>query len=776
MSEILQKFGMGQPVRRFEDVRLLRGRGSYTDDAVPAAALHVAFLRSPHAHAAIGGIDTAAARALPGVVAVLTGADWVADGLAGLPCAVPRQRPDGTPMPRPPYLPLAHEAAKHVGDPVAMVVATSRHAARDGAEAIEVDWQTLPAVTGASAALEPGAPAVWPDLCPDNLCFRFALGDAAAVAAGFARAAHSVTLPFRISRISANPMEMRAAVAEWDSIAGRWTLRTGCQGPHSLRDSLAPVLGATPSDLRIVSPDMGGAFGLRSHPTQELAALLWASRRLDRPLRWAADRSEALLSDAHARDNDSVVELALDDEGRFLALRIRTVANLGAYLALLTPHSSTNNLGGLAGTYRTPAIFAEVLGAFTNTQPTAPYRGAGRPEATYAIERAIDAAAAKLGLDRAEIRRRNLIAPAQMPFRTGLVFTYDSGDFPRGMTLAMEAADYAGFASRRAAARARGKLLGIGIANAIEISAGPPRAPMEEGVEIRFASDGGATLLLGGHSHGQGHETAFRQMAATMLGLNPARVRVAFGDTDALPHGRGSFGSRSIVAGGTAMAQASQRIIARGRHIASFMLEASAADIDFANGRFTVAGTDRAVAIEDVARAAHAPGVLPHREEKGLFASAVVAPDDATFPNGCHICEAEVDPETGAVAVTRYVVVDDVGAVVNPLLLKGQIQGGVAQGLGQALMEEARFDAESGQLLAATFMDYAMPRAADMPLVEVLGNHQPTPSNPLGAKGAGEAGTVGALPVIISAICDAIGVVHLDMPATLERVWRALNP
>jgi carbon-monoxide dehydrogenase large subunit len=767
--------GIGQPVRRFEDQRLLRGRGRFTDDLRAPDAAHVVFLRSPHAHAGIAAIDATAARAMPGVLAVLTGADWAADGLAGLPCAVPRQRPDGAPMPRPPYLPLATGAARHVGDPVAAVIATTRPQARDAAEAIDVDWQPLPAVTDAREALAPGAPAVWPGLCDDNLCFRFTQGEAAAVEAAFARAAHRVALDFRISRVSANPMEPRAVLAEWDEADGRWTLRTGTQGPHNLRDALAPVLGATASALRVVATDMGGAFGLRSHPTQEQAVLLWAARRLGRPLRWVADRSEALQSDAHARDNSSSVELALDAEGIFLALRVRTVANLGAYLALLTPHSSTNNLGGLAGVYRTPHIFTEVFGAFTNTQPTAPYRGAGRPEATYAIERAIDLAAARLGLDPAALRRRNLIGPQQMPFRTGLVFTYDSGDFPRGMAMAIEAADVAGFPARRAEAARRGRRLGLGIANAIEISAGPAKAPGEEGVEIRFAADGGCTLLLGGHNHGQGHETVFRQMAASMLGLDPAKVRVVHGDTDALPHGRGTFGSRSIVAGGTAMNHAAARIVARGRHLAALLLEAAEADIDFAAGSFRIAGTDRAIGIEQVARAAHRAGGLPQGEEKGLYASAIVAPQDATFPNGCHLCEAEVDPETGGVAITRYTVVDDVGTVVNPLLLKGQIHGGVAQGLGQALMEEVVFDAESGQLLSASFMDYAMPRAADLPFVAVLSNPQPTAMNPLGAKGAGEAGTVGALPAVIAAICDAIGVPHLDMPATPERVWRALQ-
>ncbi|MGG5807959.1 xanthine dehydrogenase family protein molybdopterin-binding subunit [Falsiroseomonas sp. CW058] len=767
--------GIGRPVRRVEDLRLLRGLGRYTDDLRADGALHCAFLRSPHAHARIVSIDAVAARAVPGVVAVLTGADWQAEGLGTLPCVVARNRPDGSPMPRPPYPPLAHGAARHVGDPVAAVIATTRAAARDAAEVLEVEWDPLPAVTSGPAALAPGAPAVWPGLCDDNLCFRFTQGDAAAVEAAFARAAHRVSLDFRITRVSASPMEPRAALAEWDAAEERWTLRTGTQQPHGLRDTIAPVLKASPAQIRVVAGDMGGGFGLRSNPMAEHAVLMWAARKLGRPVRWTGDRFEVLAGEAHARDNDSTVELALDAEGRFLALRIRTVAALGAYLALMTPHSSTNNLGGLAGVYRTPAIFAETLGVFVNAPPVLPYRGAGRPEATYAVERVIDVAAARIGIDRVELRRRNLIRPEQMPFRTGLVFTYDSGDFPEGMRKALDAADWAGFPARRAAAAARGRRLGIGIANAIEIAAGPFRAVNEESAEVRFHSDGSATLLLGSHNHGQGHETVFRQMAVEMLGLEWSRIRVALGDTDALPHGRGTFGSRSVAAGGTALRAAADRIVARGKRIAAHLLESAEADIEFEAGSFRVAGTDRAVRIEQVARSAYAPGALPPGEEKGLSALAMVAAPEATFPNGCHVCEAEVDEETGEVAVTRYLVVDDVGTVINPLLMKGQIHGGVAQGLGQALMEEIRFDPDSGQLLSASFMDYAMPRAADLPMIEVLGNHHPTPNNPLGAKGAGEAGTVGALPVVMAAIADAVGVPHLDMPATPERVWRAMQ-
>jgi len=763
---------IGGAPRRIEDHRLLRGLGRYSEDLVPAAALHAAFVRSPHGAARIGAIDIDAARAVPGVVMVVTGSDLL--DVAPLPCLVPRNLPDGSPMPRPPWHALPTDAARHVGDAVAMVVATSAAAAHDGAEAVQVAWEPLPAVTEAAEALEPGAPEVWPGLPAGNLCFEFKLGDQARVEAAIAAAPHVVTFDARISRVCGAAMEPRAAIAEWDPSEERFTLRTGTQGPHSLRDLLAASLGVPTSALRLLSPDMGGAFGLRSHPTPEHLCLLWAARALGRPARWTADRTEAMLSDPHARDTHNRIELALDEDGVFLALRVTTTANLGAYLATLGPHSSTNNLGGLAGVYRTPAIAATVRGAFTNTQPLAPYRGAGRPEATYAIERAIDQAALRLGIDRMEIRRRNLIPKEAMPFRTGLVFTYDSGDFARSMAMAEEAGDLAGFAARKADSAARGRLRGLGIANAIEISAGPPDAPMEEGAELRIAADGSATLLLGTHNHGQGHETAFRQILAERLGLPPDRIRVRHGDSDALPYGRGTFGSRSIVAGGTAAIAAITRVVERGKRLAAHMLEAAPADIEFTPGRFTVAGTDRSVTLLEVARAAYAPGARPPGEDVGLVANAAVAPGNATFPNGCHLCEVEVDPETGQVTLDRYLVVDDVGTVVNPLLLKGQIHGGVAQGAGQALMEAMRYDSD-GQMLTATFMDYAMPRAADMPAIAVLSNPQPTATNPIGAKGAGEAGTVGALPAIISAICDAIGVAHLDMPATPERVWAALR-
>lgn len=517
---------------------------------------------------------------------------------------------------------------------------------------------------------------------------------------------------------------------------------------------------------------------MKGSPYPEQALVLWVARKLGRPVRWSATRNESFLSDYHARDTASTVELALDKDGTFLALRIKTFANLGAYLAFNTPHSSTNNLGGLAGTYRTPHIHAEVVGVFTNTQPNAPYRGAGRPEATYALERVIDVAARELQIDRVDLRKRNLIAPEAMPFKTGLVFTYDSGDFPKNMELALEAADWHGFEQRRREAAGSGYLRGRSIVNAIEIAGGPFKNPNEEAADLKFDANGDLTVLLGTHNHGQGHETAFRQIVVSLLGLRPERIRVVSGDTDLIAHGRGTFGSRSLMVGGAAVVRASEKIIARARQIVAQILEADDADIEFDAGTFRVAGTDRTIRIEEVARRSHVPASVPDQREYGLAASAIVTPQEASFPNGCHICEIEIDPETGEVQVVAYVVVDDVGNVINPLLVKGQMHGGIAQGLGQVSGEEIVYDKSNGQMLTASFMDYQMPRAQDVPPINVISNPSPTLNNPLGVKGVGEAGTVGALPVIMNAILDALaplGVLHLDMPATPSRIWTAIQ-
>ncbi len=767
--------GIGAPMRRVEDVRFLRGAGRYVDDirAPDAAQLHV--LRSPHASARITRLDTTVARAMPGVLLVLTGDD--VDELGVLRCVTPRHQRSGAPLTQTPWRMLAQGQVRYVGDAVAAVFAETRAAAQDAAEAIEVAYEVLPCVTDVAEAVQPGAPAVWPGIAPDNESVFFRLGDAAAVQAAFARAAHVARLDFRVTRVSANPMEPRNALATHDPIEDRYTLTTGTQLPHVMRNEIAQfALGIPSNRLRIISPDVGGGFGMKESPFQEYVLCLHAAKVLGRPARWTATRTESFLCDTHARDNLSTAQLALDAEGNFLALRVDTLCNLGAYLAWQGPVSSTNNVGGLAGVYRTPHICTEVRGILTNTQPTAPYRGAGRPEAIYAMERVIDLAADEMGLDRVELRRRNLITPDQMPFQTGLDYKYDSGDFPRNQAMALEAADWAGFEARRAEAATRGKLRGIGIANAIESAGGPHRGPMEEAAEIRFDNGGSVTLLMGSHNHGQGHETVFRQIASERLGIPPERIRFINGDTDLVTHGRGTIGSRSMMAAGGALVGAAVKIIHRGKQIASHFLEAAVEDIEFEDGQFRVAGTDRGIGIEELAKRSYIPGQLPMSEEMGLSALLITRPGDATFPNGCHVCEVEVDPETGETALLRYVVVDDVGTVINPLLVKGQIHGGIAQGLGQVFGENVQY--QDGQLLTASFMDYQMPRASDFCALEVLSNPVPTKTNPLGVKGAGEAGTVGALPALMSAVVDALrplGVRHLEMPASPARVWAAIQ-
>lgn len=777
-SSAAARFEIGTSSPRFEDLRLVRGAGRFVDDFAEPGAAHMAILRSPHAAAKIQSIATDAARAMPGVLAVLTGVDLEADGIGLLHASVKRKLRDGSPMPEPPFRMLALDYVHFAGEGVAIVIAETLVQAQDAAEQVQVDYDALPSVTDASDAVRPGAPAVWPDHAPDNVCFVFEAGDRQAVDLAFAGAHHVARLDFRITRVSANALEPRNALARYDVASESYTLITGTQAPHTVRWELAErALKIPPGRLRVISPDVGGAFGMKGSPYPEQALALWAARRTGRPVRWTATRVESFLSDFHARDNVSTVELALDRNGIFLALRIHTLANLGAYLGFSTPHPSTNNLGGLAGTYRTPHICAEVTALFTNTQPIAPYRGAGRPEATYALERVIDVAASELGLDRVEIRRRNLIPASAMPFRTGLVFTYDCGEFERNMDMALAAADWAGFSDRRAAADERGLLLGVGVANAIEIAAGPFRKPNEEAAEIRFDAAGDATIVLGSHNHGQGHETAFRQIVASQLGLPPERIRVLFGDTDLIPHGRGTFGSRSMTAGGAAVVLAAKRLIQRGRSLAAHQLETSEKDVQFENGQFRVIGTDRTVSIGDVARLSYQVGALPPGVDYGFFERAIATPNEANFPNGCHVCEVEIDPQTGIARVVRYTVCDDVGTLINPMLVKGQLHGGVAQGLGQIFSERIVYG-DSGQMLTASFMDYGMPRADDMPMIDVLSNPVPTLTNPLGVKGAGEAGAVGALSAVMNAVVDALspyGVRHMDMPATPERVWATIQ-
>jgi carbon-monoxide dehydrogenase large subunit len=773
----VEKFAIGQSVHRLEDPRLIQGLGRYSDDVDLPRQAHAVVVRSPHGHARIRSIDTAAARRAPGVLTVLTGADLAADGLGPLPTDGGRKRRDGSPAFPTPRPALARDRARHVGDPVALVVAETPQAAADAAELVAVDYEPLPAVTGAVSATRPGAPAVWDEVA-DNVAFVWEAGSRDAVARAFAGAAHVTRLNFVVTRVAAAPLEPRAAVGEFDRRSGRYTLHTGIQAPHGLRTILAEQIFRVPqSQMRVVTSDVGGSFGMRSGIYPELVLALWAAKRVGRPVKWTSTRREGFVTDEPGRDNLSSAELALDAGGKFLGLRVAIRADIGAYLTPRSAGPVTNNVGGVAGVYTTPAIHVESTGIFTNSTPTGPYRGAGRPEATYAIERVIDIAARELGIDPVELRRRNLIPASAMPFKTGLVFTYDCGDFARIMEMALALADHAGFEQRRAQARRRGRLLGLGIANPIEVAGGPYTAVNPDTAEMRVNPDGSVSLFAGSTSMGQGNETAFAQIVSDRLGLPPERVAVFWGDSDALGAGRGNGGSGAISVGGSAVLRATEKVIEHGRRIAAHLLEAAPEDVTFRDGRFVVAGTDRDVAWNRVARAAYQPRQQPPGLEPGFSETAAFTPPAVTFPNGCHVCEVEIDQETGAVRVVRYAVVDDVGRMINPMLVKGQIHGGIVQGLGQGLFEVMAYD-ESGQLLSGSFMDYAMPRADDLPLFEVDSHEVPTGVNPLGAKGVGEAGTVGALPALLNAVNDALaplGVRHLDMPVTPERVWQAMR-
>ncbi len=768
------EFGIGQPVPRFEDPRLLRGQGRFIDDVNLPGQAYMVVVRSPHAAARIRSVDVAAAAQATGVVAVLTGDDLAADGLGTTAVSFKRQRPDGSPMFARPHPGLARGRVRHVGDPVAVVIAETLAEAKDAAEQVAIDYEPLPAIASTADASRPGAPAVW-DECPDNVSHVFEMGDRAASDAAFTRAAHVVRRRYVVSRVHAQYMEPRGAIGHFDEGEGRYTLHAGSQYAHRTRGVLATDIFRVPEPaIRVVVGDVGGSFGVKGPQYVEDRLVLWAARKLGRPVKWICERSETILADEHSRDRIADAELALDRDGKFLALRVRTTANVGAYISSDRNLLGTfNHLGTMAGTYAIGAAYAHLTCVMTNQNPHGPYRGNGRPEATYVIERLIDDAARELSLDPVDLRRRNLIPAAAMPYRNAFGWVYDSGDYARSMDLALAAADHAGFAGRRQAAGGRGRLRGLGVVNAIERAA----APGLEYAEIRFDPSGTATVLSGALSQGQAHETTFKQILHDRLGLDPGAVRYLQGDTDKVAFGIGSFGSRTAATAGSALVVAADKLIAKGKRIAAHLLEAADADIEFAAGRFSVAGTDRSLELRAVAKAAFAPERLPAGIEPGFFESGTFSPAAITYPNGCHVCEVEVDPETGATAIVGYTVVDDVGTVVNPLTLKGQIHGGVAQGAGQALMEQVVYDADSGQLLSASFMDYCMPRAEDFCPIEVESNPAPTPLNPLGIKGAGEAGAVGALPAVMNAVIDAIaqaGAPAIDMPASPERVWRAL--
>jgi carbon-monoxide dehydrogenase large subunit len=755
-----EHFGIGQPVTRFEDPRLLRGEGRYINDLVLPGMAHLAYVRSPHPHARIVSIEAAGARAAPGVLGVFTAEDLERDGVGTTAPTLKRSRPDGAPMFWRAHPGLAKGKVRHVGDPVAIVAAETLAQAKDAAELVSVDYDALPV----------SAP-VW-DECPDNVSNVFEVGNRAATEAAFAGAAHVVKRRYTVSRVHAQPIEPRGAVGAWDPGEGRYTLHCDVQYPHRVREILAGLLKVPEHRVRVVSNDVGGAFGAKGWAHLEHRHALWLARKLGRPVKWTCDRSEALLADEHARDLSSDIELAFDAGHRILALRARNTSALGAYVSTdrnILP--SFANLGSLAGMYVIPAAHVHVTGVFSHTQCLAPYRGNGRPEAIYLLERLLDDAARELGVDRVELRRKNLIPPSSMPYKTALTFTYDCGEFEKGLDKALALSDWSRFTLRREESRAIGRLRGIGLANAIERAA----APGMEYAEIRFEPTGSATLVVGTKTQGQGHETMYRQIACERLGLAPSELRVVEGDTDAVAYGAGSFGSRSAAIGGAALWFAADKVIAKGKRIAAHLLEAAEADVAFAAGRFSIAGTDRGMTLKEVARASFAFAALPAGIEPGLFEHATFSPVQETFPNGTHVCEVEIDPETGSIELVNYIVVDDVGTEINPLTLHGQVVGGIVQGLGQVLMEQIVYDKESGQLLTGSFMDYAMPRAGDLCNFEVGHNVVPTKLNPLGAKGAGEAGTVGALAAAMNAIVDALGTENIEMPATPERVWQALQ-
>ncbi len=768
------EFGIGQPVPREEDPYLVRGAGRYVDDMQTAGQTRAYVLRSPHAHANVVRIDATAARVMPGVLLVLTGNDAQLLPLGTLRPHAPRKRRDGTAAFTSSQPFLARERVRYLGDPVAFVVAETLEQAKDAADAIAVDYDVLPAVPTTADAIAPNARAVW-EGCPDNQAFTHAAGDKAAVAKSMAAAAHLIRHRMVINRLTTNSMEPRGCIAEYAAREARYTLRCTVQGPHMIRRIIATeVFGVAETQFRVVAENVGGGFGMKGglYPEYVLAAL--AARLVGRPVKWIAERSEGLQSDEHCRDNITEAELGLDRDGRFLAFSVRSFCNIGAYYTSdRNAGPPTNNIGVLAGTYVIPAIHVETTAVMTNTMMTGPYRGAGRPEAAYVIETMADLAARQLGIDPAELRRRNMIPAGAMPYRTALIYTYDCGDFGKNLEDCLKLADYAGFAARRRESQKRGKLRGVGVSSTVEAS----NAGLIEHAEIRFDPTGTVTVSVGTHDHGQGHATTFRQIISDRLGIPPDRIRFNYGDTDQIAIGTGTFGSRSTVSAGTAMLIAAEKIVAKGRRIAAHLMEAPEHDIEFERGRFVVAGTDKAIDLTQVARAAFVPARLPPKTEPGLFETGTFSGGERTYPNGCHISEVEVDAETGAVTLVRYTAVDDVGYIINPLLVEGQLHGGIAQGVGQALMENIAYDA-SGQLVSGSFMDYAMPRADHFCTFTLGENEVPTKTNPLGVKGAGESGTVGALSSVMNAVNDAlaqIGAPYVQMPATAEKVWRAMR-
>jgi aerobic carbon-monoxide dehydrogenase large subunit len=771
--------GIGQSVRRKEDFRLLTGRGRFGDDIALPRQAHASFVRSPHAHARIGGVDKTAALAAPGVLAVLTGSDYAAaeldaiphnPGLSAPPDVQARLR-GGAPIATRHY-PLPADRVRFVGEPVALVVAETIAAAKDAAELVEIAWEPLPAVVRATDAIAPGAPILW-DEAPDNVCIDIEVGDAAATAGAFAGAAQVVRLETWAQRVTGVPMEPRTNVAEYDLATRQYTLYTGSgRGVAKVRLDLAQILGVAPEQVRVLCHDMGGNFGTRNLFYPEYALLAWASRLVGRPVKWTCERSESFISDWQGRDLTVQAELALDTEGHFLAVRGSNLSNLGGHSVAFGPLQK--GLGLMSSVYRIPVAYFRGRGAVTNTVSTTPYRSSGRPEAIFVVERLIDLAADRLGIDPAELRRRNLIPPTAQPFTNPAGLTYDSGDYPAAMATGLALADWDGFPVRREAAKRRGKLRGIGVANYVEITSGAPR----ERTEITMLPEGRVEIVMGTMASGQGHETSFAQLVTEWLGVPFDSITYVAHDTARVSAGGGSHSGRSMKLAATIVGQATDDIIAKGRKIAGHLLEAGEADIEFEHGRFRIAGTDRELGIFEVARAAATRSDLPVELQGPLAAVSDQTLPVASFPYGTQICEVEVDAETGAVEIVGYTAVDDVGRAVNPMIVHGQTHGGIAQGVGQALLEHSHYDLQTGQLLAASFMDYAMPRADTFPEIRTALSEVPSPTNRLGVRSGGEGGTTPALAAVINAIVDALselGVRHIEMPATPERVWRAIR-
>jgi aerobic carbon-monoxide dehydrogenase large subunit len=781
--------GIGSAPRRKEDFRFLTGRGNYVADIKRPDMAFGVFVRSPHAHAKIRGLDKSAALALPGVIAVVTGEDVAADGLGSLPCGWGITNKAGVPMKEPPFPTLAQGKVRFVGDMVAFVVADSIEAAHAGAEALAIDYEVLPSVVGVLEAVRPGAPQLFEDV-PNNLCCDWELGDKNAVDTAIRKAAHVARISLVNNRLIGNPMEPRAAIAEYNPGTGHYTLWSTSQFPHVVRFLMsALVLNIPEHKLRVVAPDVGGGFGVKQFHYGEEAVITWAAKRVGRPIKWVADRSEGFLSDRHGRDHVTEAELALDENGRFLALKVVTLANMGGYLSTFGPNIPTNLYGPLlSGVYTTRAIYCNVKVVFTNTVPVDAYRGAGRPEATFVLERIVDVAATEMGIDRVELRRRNIIPKEAYPYQTPVIVQYDSGDPMGCLEGALAAADVAGFAARKAKSAKAGKLRGIGYSTYVEACGLAPsrlagqlgaRGGLYESATVRVHPSGNVTVLIGTHNHGQGHETTFAQIASEKLGVPFDNVDIVFGDTDKVQFGMGTYGSRSLVVGGAALSKASEKVVAKGRKIAAHLLEAGEHDIEFKEGVFSVSGTDRRKTFQEIAGAAYVPHNYPLEIlEPGLEEKAYYDPVNFTYPGGCHIAEVEIDPETGIVSLEKYTAVDDVGTVINPMIVEGQLHGGIVQGVGQALYETAVYDEVTGQLLSGSLMDYCMPRADHLPNMTIKTHSTPCTHTPMGVKGCGEVGTIGSPAAVMNSVVDALshlGVQHVDMPASPNRIWRIIQ-